>query len=68
MKTLLGDRLRNLRLVRGWDQAQLAQKSGVARATIQRIEYGYCDPRIATARQLVRALGIDFNELLEDTI
>jgi len=68
MKVLLGERIRNLRLARNWDQTQLARKSGVARATIQRIEQGYCDPRIATARRLVQAFEIDFNELLEDTI
>ena len=64
----IGDRVRELRRANGWDQCHLACRSGVSRATIQRIELGYCDPRIATARALVKALDIDFNELLEDTI
>jgi len=68
MNVLLGERIRNLRLARGWDQTGLSIRSGVSRATIQRIEQGYCDPRIATARRLVQAFEIDFNELLEDTI
>ena len=68
MKTLLGDRLRNLRMARGWDQNGLSIRSGVSRATIQRIEGGKYDPRLSTARALVKALAIDFNELLEDTI
>jgi len=68
MKVLLGERIRNLRLAKGWDQTGLSIRSGVSRTTIQRIEYGYCDPQIATARRLVKALEIDFNELLENTI
>ena len=68
MKVLLGERIRNLRLAKGWDQTGLSIRSGVSRATIQRIEQGYCDPRIATARRLVQAFEINFNELLEDTI
>jgi transcriptional regulator with XRE-family HTH domain len=39
-------------------QAELAQRSGVNRMTVNRIEAGY-DPRLSTLQELARAMGME---------
>jgi transcriptional regulator with XRE-family HTH domain len=41
---LLGDRIRLARLERRWSEAELAERVGVSRATLRKIEKG--DPRV----------------------
>ncbi len=50
--------LRQLRLRKPWTITELAEKSGVALATISDIERGKKTPRIATIRRLSEALGV----------
>ncbi len=50
--------LRQLRLRKPWTITELAEKSGVALATISDIERGKKTPRIATIRRLAEALGV----------
>lgn len=53
-------RLRELREARGWTQAELASRAGVARATVNRLEQR--PPRLldlVTMERLARALGVD---------
>ena len=45
-------------------QADLAEKSGVAETTINRIEKGRHGARISTARKLAAALGVTPQDLL----
>jgi len=52
-------RLRELREKRLLTQAELAQRSGVAETTINRIEKGYHEPRFSTIRRLAQALDVD---------
>ena len=59
----IGDQLRAERLRLGLRQIDVAEKSGLAQATISRIENGRVDP-FTTARALVRA-GIDMGRLLK---
>jgi len=51
--------LRNARIAAGMTQAALATRAGVARMTVQKIEAGDIDPRLATILVLFRALGLD---------
>ena len=59
----IGDQLRAERLRLGLRQIDVAEKSGLAQATISRIENGRVDP-FTTARALARA-GIDMRRLLK---
>lgn len=52
----LGDRIRAAREAKGWTQAELAQKVGVARETVGNWETGVSSPRNKTGR-LVQVLG-----------
>lgn len=51
------------RLVRGMTQEQLAERSGVGRMTIARIEGSGGDPRVATARRLAATLGVAIEDI-----
>ena len=57
-------RLRELRFLAGLSQADLAERAGVARTTIIRLEVG--DPNVlpSTLRKLARALKVKPAELL----
>ena len=51
--------LRQLRENKFISQEDLARKSGVAAATINRLENGHHKPRFATIRKLAKALGVE---------
>lgn len=54
------NRLSEIRCNKGWTQAMLARRSGVARSTITEIENGnIVNPRINVAYKLCRALKVD---------
>lgn len=53
----LGDRIRDERVKRGWSQATLAEKSGVSRPTIARVELGH-DVSTATLSKIAAALDL----------
>jgi len=55
------NRLRLLRATRGWSQAQLAERLGVSRQTVNAIETGKYDPSLP----LAFAIGRVFGETLE---
>jgi transcriptional regulator with XRE-family HTH domain len=49
--------IRRLRVERGWTQRELAERAGVDRATVQRIEEGQGRVRKATLARIYAALG-----------
>jgi transcriptional regulator with XRE-family HTH domain len=55
--------LRRLRESRVLSQAELAERAGVARATVVSLETGRAGAQYATIRKLAKALGIEPNEL-----
>ena len=57
----IGDRLRSARERKVWSQSELAERSGVAKVTITRIESGWSGkrPYPKTLRRLAEALGVD---------
>ena len=55
-------RVRELRLARGWSQAQLAELSGLSIRTVQRVEQG-AHPGLDSLRRLAAVLGVDVAEL-----
>jgi uncharacterized Tic20 family protein/DNA-binding XRE family transcriptional regulator len=61
----LGQKINELRQVKGLTQEALAEKCEVSTRTIQRIETGEVDPRAYTLQCLSEALEFDFIELDE---
>ena len=57
-------RLKEWREKRLLTQADLAQRSGIAETTINRIERGHHEPRFSTIKRLAGALDVDASELM----
>jgi ribosome-binding protein aMBF1 (putative translation factor) len=69
-KTLIQDqqrafaeRLRSLRLQRGWTQQDLATRSGLGQSAVSMMENGQCRPQLGTLMKLAEALGVTKKEL-----
>ena len=60
----VGKRIRKLRDKAGFSQAQLAKKTGLARATVNRIETGKTLPSLSTLRKLAEVFNLSVTELL----
>ncbi len=58
------ERLRTLRRLRAMSQEELAEESGVGRATISRIERGETGAHGRTLRRLAAALSVGVEELV----
>lgn len=59
----LGRRIAELRKSRNWNLDLLAEKSGISRATLSRIERGDTSPTAASLGQLARAFQITMAEM-----
>jgi putative transcriptional regulator len=59
------NRLRLLRAEREWSQADLAERLGVSRQTVNAIETGRYDPSLPLAFALARLLGIAIEQIFE---
>lgn len=53
----LSNRVREAREARGWTQAQLAERIGVSRKTVNTVENGVFVPSTVVALKLAAALG-----------
>ena len=60
------NRLRVLRAEKGWSQAELAEKLGVARQSINAIETGRFDPSLPLAFRIGRLFGLKVEEIFQD--
>jgi transcriptional regulator with XRE-family HTH domain len=60
-----GQRLRQLRVERALSLRALAERSGVAFDTINKLELGHRPARLATIRKLADALGVEPKELMK---
>ena len=57
MAEALGNRLREAREAAGWTQAELAERIGVSRKTVNTVENGVFVPSTVVALKLAGALG-----------
>jgi group I intron endonuclease len=64
---LMHTRIGNSRRRRVMTQKELAEKAGVSKATIVKIEAGAIHPHPGTIRKLAEALGVEPEELLEES-
>jgi transcriptional regulator with XRE-family HTH domain len=60
----VGARIRQRRTARGWSQATLAERAGLGRVTVARIELGTQDASLTTLGALATALGVPLRSLL----
>ncbi|MFI9552809.1 helix-turn-helix transcriptional regulator [Nonomuraea endophytica] len=60
------NRLKELRTERAWTQADLAQRVGVSRQTINAIETGKFDPSLPFAFRLAKLFNLKIEELFLD--
>jgi transcriptional regulator with XRE-family HTH domain len=61
----MAKRLKALRAERGWSQADLAERSGVSRIHIARIETNQREPTLGVIEKLAKALKVKPSTLLE---
>jgi putative transcriptional regulator len=59
------NRLKVLRAERDWSQADVAERAGVSRQTINAIETGKYDPSLPLAFELARIFGQSIEEIFE---
>lgn len=60
-----GERVRALRLKRGWSQEQLAEEADLNSVQVSHIERGANEPKLTTIIRLARALGVRVGKLIE---
>jgi putative transcriptional regulator len=60
------NRVRDCRDAKGWSQAELAERLGVSRQTINAIETGKYDPSLPLAFKLARVFLLSIEELFDD--
>jgi transcriptional regulator with XRE-family HTH domain len=58
-------RLKQLRADRGMTQEQVANKAGISRVYVARLETGKQDPTLTTMMKLAKALKVTVGELVE---
>jgi transcriptional regulator with XRE-family HTH domain len=58
-------RLRDLRLRKALNQQELADRAGLTRATLSRLEAGQENPYPRTVRKLAAALDVEPEDLME---
>jgi putative transcriptional regulator len=63
MTDRLENHLRQARVAMGWTQAELAERVGVSRKTINTVENGVFVPSTVLALKLARALGVSVEGL-----
>lgn len=59
----LGERIAQIRDLKGWSQERLADESGIPRRTVQNIEYGAVSPRVDTLLAIASALDTSLDAL-----
>jgi len=60
------NRLKILRTVRDWSQADLADRLGVSRQSVNAIETGKYDPSLPLAFKIARVFELPIEEIFED--
>ena len=61
----MNNRLKVLRAERNWSQAELADRLGVSRQTVNALETGRYDPSLPLAFELARVFGHTIEEIFE---
>lgn len=62
----MNNRLRVLRAERNWSQADLAERLGVSRQSVNAIETGKYDPSLPLAFKIARVFGLAIEAVFDD--
>jgi putative transcriptional regulator len=62
----MNNRLRVLRAEREWSQADLADRLGVSRQTVNSIETGRYDPSLPLAFTIARTFGLRIEDVFQE--
>jgi DNA-binding XRE family transcriptional regulator len=60
----IAERLKNERLEREWSQETLANKAGIDRKTVNRIENGHFSPSMTTFLLLCEAMKVNAQDII----
>lgn len=60
------NRLKTLRVERGWSQAELAERLDVSRQSVNSIETGKYDPSLPLAFKIARLFRLPIEDIFED--
>jgi putative transcriptional regulator len=60
------NRLRDLRALRGWSQAYLAEQLDVSRQSVNAIETGRYDPSLPLAFRIARIFALPIEQIFDD--
>ena len=61
------DKLRQIRISQGYEQAEIAKRAGMSPQAWHRLEAGdRPDPRISTVQLVAKVLGVNIADLLND--
>jgi transcriptional regulator with XRE-family HTH domain len=60
----VGERLKTLRIRRALTQEELAERAGLSKNAVNRLEVDKAEPRMSTLRKLAQALDVDPSELV----
>ena len=60
------NRLRDLRALRGWSQAFLAEQLEVSRQSVNAIETGRYDPSLPLAFRIAKIFALPIEQIFED--
>ena len=66
MRPGMQNRLRTLRLERGWSQTELGEKVGVSRQSIHSIEIGKYDPSLPLAFRIADLFGMAIEDMFDN--
>ena len=59
----IGEIIRNLRMLRGVEQGDLAKRANVSQSMISKVESGAANPGLDTLKKIAIALGVTYEEL-----
>lgn len=63
----MNNHIRALRAGHGWSQAELAERLGVSRQTVNAIETGRYDPSLPLAFTIARVFGLAIEQIFDPT-
>jgi len=66
IKNRFGQRLRQLRLERGWSQEEYGEKCNLDRTYISGIERGVRNPSLEVLENLANGLGLSLSALMDE--
>jgi len=62
----MNNRLKDLRALRGWSQAYLAEQLEVSRQSVNAIETGRYDPSLPLAFRIARIFALPIEQIFDD--